>query len=159
MNKNDLIAYNEIKFPIMQLNKIIIPNGDENNEFFGLGWTHNFSQTGLWTEGNISTILFKLDKTQNKKVFLEIGITPYQINNKSNLKFSVFINNKLKEKFDLAENSDIKKIILELENNDKNTYKVDIKFINPTSPLEELVSPDARKLGLLVKSIVARTYN
>jgi len=159
MNENDLIAFNKIKFPIMQVDKKITPNSDINNEFFGLGWTHNFSQTGLWTEGNISTILFKLPPAQNKKIFLEIEVEPHKIKGKNELKFSVFANNKIKKEFDLTKNPSIKKIILELENNEKNTYKIDIKFINPKSPLDELVSPDARKLGLLVKSIVAKTYN
>ena len=35
-------------------------------------------------------------------------------------------------------------------------YKIDFKFSNIVSPLESLQSPDARKLGLLIKSIILK---
>ena len=43
---------------------------------------------------------------------------------------------------------------LKLKKNVTNRYKIDFKFLNPLiSPLEALKSPDARKLGLLIKSL------
>ena len=36
-------------------------NFQDEKAIYGLGWTHNFHSPnpGIWTEGNISTLLFK----------------------------------------------------------------------------------------------------
>ena len=155
MRENDLKEYNKIDFPIIQLNKKIIPTKNQFSEFFGLGWTHNLSESGVWSEGYISTILFKIDPANNENIFLEIEVEPALIGN-NKPKFTVFINNTLEKAYDLNEELDLNKIALKLKKNINNVYKIDFKFSNIVSPLESLQSPDARKLGLLIKSIILK---
>ena len=61
MSENDIAEYNKINFPIIELNKKIIPTKNKHHEYFGIGWTHNFLSGGLWSEGYVSTILFNLE--------------------------------------------------------------------------------------------------
>ena len=158
MNANDIIAFNEILYPKIQFNKLIEPSFKINSEYFGLGWTHNLSKKGLWTEGNISTILFEVEELGKKNISLEIEIYPNQLDLKNNLKFSLFINDNLNQNYDLNKDLGTKKIIVKLPESINNIYKVDFKLQNPVSALEKLISPDARKLGLLVKSIQLKSH-
>tara|TARA_B100000029_G_C17595264_1_gene963866 strand:+ start:1 stop:2136 length:2136 start_codon:yes stop_codon:yes gene_type:complete len=152
MSENDIAEYNKINFPIIELNKKIIPTQNRHNEYFGIGWTHNFLNDGLWSEGYISTILFKTITPEDKNIFLEIETLPSLINNEE-AKFNIFVNNNLQKTYNLNEIQKLDKIVLNLEKSINNSYKVDIKFSNLTSPLDILQSPDARKLGILLKSI------
>ena len=117
-----------------------------------MGWTHNFWSGGLWSEGYVSTILFKTITSEDENIFLEIEALPSLINNKE-AKFNIFVNNNLQKTYNLNEIQKLNKIVLNLEKSINNSYKVDIKFSNLTSPLDVLQSPDARKLGILLRSI------
>ena len=101
------------------------------------------------------SILFKIYPANNENIFLEIEVEPALIGN-NKPKFTVFINNTLEKAYDLNEELDLNKIALNLKKNINNVYKIDFKFSNIVSPLESLQSPDARKLGLLIKSIILK---
>ena len=155
MNKDDIARYKNINFPLIKLGDEVIPYQNKHDEYFGIGWTHNLSNPGIWSEGYISTLLFKIDSNQDDDFLLEIKIEPSQLNNKK-LKFNALINGEFTKRYETSENHNLSKLLLNLEKNIDNTYKVDFKFSNLDSALDVLQSPDARKLGFLVKSIKVR---
>tara|TARA_B100000029_G_scaffold512920_1_gene610904 strand:+ start:361 stop:2493 length:2133 start_codon:yes stop_codon:yes gene_type:complete len=152
MNEKDIIEYKNIDYPLIKLNNKIIPTQNKYDQYFGIGWTHNFSNPGFWSEGYVSTLLFKIEANQNDNFLLELAIEPSKINLKK-LNFNVFINGTLYKKYDSGENYDFSKLFINLEKDINNTYKIDFKFSNLDSALDLLESPDARKLGFLVKEI------
>jgi hypothetical protein len=155
-DKNELEQYNPII--LKPYSKINLEFHNENS-IHGFGWTHNnpYSNNGLWTEGNISNLLFKLNEINNDNFKIKIRINSIITKNNEPINFTIEINDNFSKRFslkninELKENSifiDTDKILLK----DKIVY---IKFIidNPVTKLELLESPDARKLGLLVESI------
>ena len=162
--KDEMTSYDEDQ--LEKYNPItLVENEKINLEFHnqssvhGFGWTHNFTSPlkGLWTEGNISNLLFALNKNTNKNSEIKIKISSIITKKNRPINFTVKIDDNFSKKFSL-------KNINELKNNsifikvDKNMLKKEIiyiKFIidNPTTRLELLESPDARKLGILVESL------
>ena len=152
MTKDDIIAYDKINFPIINLNEKIIPEPDKYHEYFGVGWSRNQLGNGLWTEGYISSIFFESNFDKNINATLEIEFETNHLNN--NLRFNILINDNFVQSYDLSKENKLEKMELKLKKNVTNRYKIDFKFLNPLiSPLEALKSPDARKLGLLIKSL------
>ena len=152
MTKDDIIAYDKINFSIINLNEKIIPEPDKYHEYFGVGWSHNQLGNGLWTEGYISSIFFESNFDKNINATLEIEFETNHLNN--NLRFNILINDNFVQSYDLSKENKLEKMELKLKKNVTNRYKIDFKFLNPLiSPLEALKSPDARKLGLLIKSL------
>ena len=43
----------------------------------GLGWSQDYQERGIWSEGNISTILFKYRSATNKKNYINIKISSF----------------------------------------------------------------------------------
>ena len=69
----------------------------------------------------------------------------------------ILLNKKIKKEFSV---NDVKKIInqtifLKINQNEiqDNNYVIDFLIENPVSPLEQLKSPDGRKLGILIESL------
>ena len=157
MNDNDKEIFNKIKPKILNINQIKDIYFDEEDNFYGLGWSHNFKKLGIWSEGPISTLLFKTEKNYGD-LKLEIFYKPYIAKNNKILKFDIYVNNVLNKnvKLELDENftQDRKIEILIDEKLIKNDeIKIDFNFKNLVSPYEMLETPDARKLGILTKKI------
>ena len=155
MNNSDKNKFDNIKFKYLKNNKKYIFDFNEKDNYFGLGWSHNQNKPGAWSEGTTSTLFFR---TNNEKedLNLEIFFKPFLLKKKTTSEFDVYINNQFFKKVELK----IKKtkyqkleIIIkkELVNNGK--IKIDFKFKDLKSPYDLLISPDSRKLGILVKSI------
>jgi len=129
---------------------------DENN-IHGLGWSHNIGQEGIWTEGKISTLLFKSDLNKNKKYKIIINLKSISTKKNSNLKFKILMNNNIKKEYSLKNVEELSddSISFYLNKFDINKKKHTIKFLieNPVSPLDNFTSPDGRKLGILIRSI------
>jgi len=157
MNDNDNKIFNKIKPKILNINQIKNIYFEEEDNFYGLGWSHNFKKLGIWSEGPTSTLLFKTEKNYGD-LKLEIFCKPYIGKNNKILKFDIYVNNLLNKnvKLELDENfiQDRKIEILideELIKNDE--IKIDFNFENLVSPYEMFESPDSRKLGILTKKI------
>ena len=126
----------------------------------GLGWSQDYQERGVWSEGNISTILFKYKKATNKKNYINIKISSFMKKNDHPLKFIIELNNKEVGKYSISNLKDLDniKIDMPLKKSNNDIYLINIKVINPISPLELFQSPDARQLGLLVESFEITKY-
>ena len=58
----------------LNLNEKKILSFKDNNSVFGLGWSHNMEADGIWSEGNISTILFNFNNYNKKKYMIKIKV-------------------------------------------------------------------------------------
>jgi hypothetical protein len=139
-------------------------NFRDEQAIHGFGWTHSIGSpsSGIWTEGNISTLLFKFVNTTNDDCLIKIRLGSLITKKNKPINFSININNLFTKKFSLKnvnqldENSIKLRVKKEIILNDANYIK--FKIENPVSPLELFQSPDARNLGLLIESIEIQTY-
>ena len=154
MNSSDKKAFNEMKPKLLAINKKQNLNFRDNNNYYGLGWSHNLGKPGIWSEGPISTLLLRTEENYGD-LKLEISYRPY-ITKKSNiLEFDVYVNNTFNQslKFTKKNQDEKLEVLIKEEFVDNNEIKIDFKFKNLVSPYEVLESPDSRKLGILVKNI------
>ena len=165
MNSYDLAHFKKIKPNLLEINKkkklyftdnVTLGYWNKKQEnYFGFGWSHNFRKQGAWSDGNLATLLFTLDKNLNNKV-LEIECEPYITKKNKTLDMDIYINGKFNKtiNFNYISNSKKEKISILLESESiNNEVKIDFIIKNPASPLELLQSPDSRKLGILVKNL------
>ncbi len=154
--KYELNAYKPI---VLTSGKKEVLNIRDEQSVHGLGWSHNmFSKNlGIWTEGNISTLLFKINEKTNKNYTIAIKLNSLSTKKNEYINFSININDLIFKKFSLKSIDDLNENLIKLKINEELIpgSVCYIKFIinNPVSPLELLKSPDARKLGILVESI------
>ena len=102
--------------------------------------------------GNISNLIFKLDKSINNKFFIKIKLNSIIIKKNEPINFSIDVNNIFIEKFSLKNINELREesIFINLNKKDIKNNIVYIKFKtnNPVTQLELLKSPDARNLGI-----------
>ena len=60
MSPKDIENFSKIKLNYDNTNKKYDFNFRERSKFLGVGWSHNHGNVGVWSEGNISFILFGL---------------------------------------------------------------------------------------------------
>ena len=154
MNDNDKKAFNEIKLKLLAINEKKNLNLRDESNYYGFGWSHNLDKPGIWSDGPISTLLFRTDKNYGD-LKLEISCQPY-ITKKNNIsELDIYVNNMFNQNLKLTKNNQDEKI--EILINEKliknNEIKIDFNFKNLVSPYEVLESPDSRKLGILMKNI------
>jgi hypothetical protein len=157
MTNKDVQQLKDIKFKKLKINTKYEFNFKNRSEYLGFGWSHNFSSKGVWSEGEFAFILFNIDnvKEKNKKIYLKIK--PYFNNNNNNFELIIYFNKNQKKIVKLSENKNFQVIDFEITKNeltDNNVIK--FKFNNLISPYDILQSPDARKLGLLLESIIIK---
>jgi len=149
------------KYTPINLKKNTIKNFNfyDENSIHGLGWTHNNLQNnkGMWTEGNISTLLFKIDENVSDTFMIKIKLKSLITKRNELINFEVNINDLLVKKFNLKNVNELNENSIFIKVN-KNIIKDDIVYIkfiinNPITKLELLRSPDARKLGILVENL------
>ena len=159
MSENDKKLF-KIYDPItLKENSKINFNFYDINSIHGFGWTHSnlLNNLGIWTEGNLSTLFFKIDESVSEKLIIKIKLKSLIIKNNESINFDLNINNSLIKKFNLKNVNELKEDSISIKIN-KNKIKDDIVYIkfiinNPVTKLELLQSPDARKLGILVESL------
>ena len=120
--------------------------------------SNNFStKKGIWTEGNISNLIFKLDKNINNKFLIKIKLNSIITKKNEPINFTIDVNNIFIEKFSIKNINELKEesIFINLNKEDIKNDIIYIKFktSNPVTKLELLKSPDARRLGILVESL------
>ena len=158
-DKDNLKKYEPI---VLKKNEINYLKFNDNKSIHGLGWTHNLgsNKKGIWTEGNSSSLLFKLNENLDENLKLEIKINSILTKNSNPLNFKIFINNKFYKNFNLKNLEDLNNntIFVDMNKNAFNGNIFHIKFLieNPITKLELLKSPDARMLGILVESIILK---
>ena len=155
MSDNDKRIFKKIKPKLLQINERKNLYFEDDDNYYGFGWSHNFKKLGIWSEGKISTLFFKTEKNYGG-LKLEIFCKPYITKKNDILKFDVYVNNSLIKNINLTKN-DLQDEKIEIEINEKfitnNEIKIDFYFKNPVSPYEVLESPDSRKLGILIKNV------
>jgi len=154
MNDNDKKIFNEIKPKLLAINEKKNLNFEDNDNYYGFGWSHNFGKLGMWSEGPMSTLFFRTDKNYGD-LKLEIFCKPYITKKNNTLEFDTYVNNLFNKNTKLTNNNQDEKfeILVNKELIKNNEIKIDFKFKNLVSPYEVFESPDSRKLGILVKNI------
>ena len=154
MNDKDKKAFKNVKPKLLEINeeKSLYYENDDN--YYGFGWSHNFKKLGIWSEGSTSTLFFRTDKNYGD-LKLEVSCRPYITKKNNILDLDVYVNNTFSGNVKMAKKNQDEKIeILISEKLIKNNeIKIDFNFKNPVSPYEVLESPDGRKLGILIKNI------
>jgi len=152
MNINDINKFKKIDFDIIKINKKYNLNFKDN--FFGFGWSHNSGSKGAWSEGKNSFLLLKIPEITNKDLKLEITFSNYSKNLNKNYSFEIYVNDKFYKKVDILDKNKFK-LLLKKQYNNENLF-IKFKFNELISPYEIFESPDARKLGILIKSIIVK---
>ena len=157
MTKNDIKRYENIELLKLNLSQKKILSFKDNNSVFGLGWSHNMEADGIWSEGNISTLLFNFNNYNKKKYMVKIKVRSISTKKNESLNFKVFFNNEIKKYYSLKNIDELNNhlITFKIEQDELNINHHLINFFisNPVSPLEKHQSPDGRKLGILLESI------
>ena len=152
--KNEMKKINLIHLKKNEKQKLIFV---DKNGIHGLGWSHNLGQEGIWSEGKISTLLFKSNLDNDKKYKIIINIKSISKSKNSNLKFKILMNNNIKKEYSLNSLEELNEntISFYLDEFDVKKEKHTINFLieNPVSPLDNFTSPDGRKLGILINGI------
>jgi len=152
MNKSDIHHFNSInpkKIIFNKKNTLFF-----KDDFLGFGWSHNFNNPGVWSDGENSFLLLTLPETSKKSLIVEIDFNLYLENNNDIFGMQIFSNDILRKEINFHKNKNIKKISFNLDRSHFNSeiLQFHFKFSGLVSPFENFESPDARKLGILLKS-------
>ena len=81
-------------------------------------------------------------------------LSKYKSNKNKNFRVQIFLNNELKQEINLNKYENNDNVILNLQQNELNSENILMfKFYDLISPLDIFESPDARKLGILLKTM------
>ena len=153
MNAYDLKDFEEIKFSLFAEKKIIDGN---SKEFFGIGWFYDPSNKFLWTDGNVSSFLAKINKESiSKKIIFKID--KYSLN-KENVILEIFVNDnflkveKLKKNITDSFEIDLSKLNIDLNVNNLN-LRVDFKYQDLLSEFEKKTNINGNKRAFKLLSV------
>jgi hypothetical protein len=152
MNENDKDSFKKIKPKLLEINENKILHFGERDSYYGLGWSHNLGKEGIWSEGKISTLLFRIKKNYGD-MKLEVSCSPYITKKNKVSEFDIYVNEVFKKNVKLKNKEEKIEILIDEKFIKNNEIKIDFSFKNSTSPYEVFESPDSRKLGILVKNI------
>ena len=159
MNKKDIELLKNYSPQNLKINEINYFNFKNEKSLHGLGWTHSNGTKfeGIWSEGFVSTILFKIDHKINDNFKLNIKLNSVLTKKNKPLDFEVYLNETLYKKFSLKKVTDLNNGLLTFDLNKKkfldDIIYIKFKIQNPVSKLDLFKSPDARKLGILIENI------
>ena len=160
MNENDKEEFNKVKISIITKNKkIIFKDLSLINEvaIFGLGWTYDYIEQSLWSDGERSSIIFKSEENVNKfKIIFdaEAYIRPKN----RNQELEIFVNGIFEKKFIFNENLKRNRYLtIDIEELKQDYVLIEFYPINPKSPFDILESVDTRKKGIKIHSLILKT--
>ena len=90
MNDNDKKIFNAIKPKLLAINEKKNLNFEDKDSYYGFGWSHNLGKPGLWSEGPMSTLLFRT-KEDYGNLKLEISCRPYITKKNNILEFEIYV--------------------------------------------------------------------
>ncbi len=154
MSESDIEFFNKIEPKILEIDQMVDLYFEEKNNYYGLGWSHNFRKLGVWSEGPISTLLFSTQENYDG-LKLEVFCAPYVSSKKENLEFDIYVNDVFIKKVEFKKSKNDEKIDIFIKGDllKSKNQKIDFHFKNLVSPYETYESPDSRKLGILVKKV------
>ena len=94
MEAGDIKEFDSIKLKALEIDKEISLSFKEKDNYYGFGWSHNAGKSGIWSEGPMSTLMFKIDKNYGN-IKLEISCLPYLTKKNKSLEFDIYVNNSL----------------------------------------------------------------
>ena len=154
MSPDDFEEISKIQFNEININEKYHFSFDKREEFLGVGWSHNTNKQGVWSEGDISFILFNLKNDSKEKLKVKLNLNSYNENNNRDYEVKIFFNDIFKKNIVLNNIKNNKNIIFDIQKNEiKDKNIIMFKFNNLISPLDIFKSPDARKLGILLNFI------
>ena len=136
---------------------------EDNNNFVGFGWSHNFNENGIWSEGKNSNLLFKVKESND--IFFQMDIIPFLNKENKKIDIKVFVNGKFNNNLNFKFDENIKenkiKVFFQIkkENIDNNILNIEFKNENPKSPFDLFLSPDSRQLNFLLLSFKFSSKN
>ena len=156
MNENDKEEFNKVKISTITKNKkIIFKDLSLINEvaIFGLGWTYDYIEQSLWSDGERSSIIFKSEENVNKfKIIFDAEAYIRPKNRNQELK--IFVNGIFEKKFIFNENLKRNRYLtIDIEELKQDYVLIEFYPINPKSPFDILESVDARKRGIKIHSL------
>ena len=159
MSKNDKIQFKKY-VPLTLRNKEKINfNFYEEDSIRGFGWTHSilFNNKGMWTEGNISNLLFNVNESVTENFTIKIKLKSLITKKNEPINFAVMVNDSLVNRFSLKNINELNEESIFIKVNksiiEDDTIYIQFKIDNPTSKLDLFKSPDARNLGILVETL------
>tara|TARA_B100000029_G_scaffold453229_1_gene478869 strand:- start:125 stop:2248 length:2124 start_codon:yes stop_codon:yes gene_type:complete len=155
MTEEDQKRIKNIKFKKLKYNENYEFNFKNRQDFLGFGWSHNSGKKGVWTEGELAFILFDIEKNTSDKPKLYLKFQPYKGNHKQDFGLVIYFNEVEKKVINFYNNKEIREIIIDLnqqEIREENIIK--FKLSNLISPFDKFESPDGRKLGILLESMI-----
>ena len=151
MNDHDKKELEKISFDKVFLNKDndIVFDG----KFLGFGWSHNNNKKGAWSEGKNSYLLLNSSSIEKNNLEINLSLAPYKANNRKDFEVRIFVNNVLNKTINLNSEKNITETRINFNNDKKNDdIKIHFEFSGLISPYDIFESPDARQLGVLLKS-------
>ena len=158
MNTIDLKKKDEINFYEINLNLKEKINFKDKNGILGFGWSHGsygkvYSNSGAWTEGNKSFLIFNNKVSGQKVESLSFELSQIMNNNKIPLDVNVYLNQEILTQIQL--NKSDKRIHLDLEKKlKKGVNEIMFEILNPITPVSKLESVDGRFLGFKMNSFI-----
>jgi len=141
-------------FPkILNYNNKINFNFNNHDSYYGLGWSKENDEDGIWTDGFHSSILFSINKDECRRgsmLNLLGDIFPNRKDRKLNLK--LFLNKKFVKELELKKNGD-NMLSLNIDCQNDESFLIDLIIINPLSERELLSGLNTKKKGFLLKSM------
>ena len=109
MNDNDKKIFKNTKLKLLEINEKKSLYFEDNDNYYGFGWSHNLGKPGIWSEGPISTLLFRTEENYGD-LKLEISCRPYITKKNSISEFDIYVNNTFNQNMKLANKNQDKKI-------------------------------------------------
>ena len=154
MKSEEIQKLNKLNYSKIDLNKKY--NIKFKDKILGFGWSHNFNDKGSWSEGENSFLYFKTPISK-KNLNLIFDFESYNSNVKEDFELEIYLNNELMKKINLYKNKRLKKVNIKLDNKfSDEDIEINFRFKNLISPYDIFESPDARKLGILLNSILIK---
>ncbi len=129
-----------------------------NQKYLGLGWTppkeynHLDNNSGMWSEGSRSALLFKLEG--NEKISVNFFFEPSILRKNYDFFINIFVNNKNYKK--ILINNKIENnfsIIIDPKDFSSRDIFMEFNFSVLETPWEQAFKPDFRYLGIKLKTI------
>ena len=160
MNENDKNEFDKIKISKIAKNKkIIFKDLSFINKMaiFGLGWSYDYAEQSLWSDGKRSTIVFKTE--QNIDKFKLIFDTEAYIRPKNKTQeIEIFVNGIFHKKLIFNEEYRRNKSLnIDIKDLNQDFILVEFHTIEPKSPFDLLESVDTRKKGIKIHSLILVT--
>ena len=123
---------------------------------FGLGWSYDYKDQSLWSDGERSSIIFR-PKIDAKKFKIILDLEAYIRPKHNTQEIEIFLNRIFKKKVIFNEkHRRNKSLTIEIEDLNQDLILVEFYAINPKSPFGLLENVDTRKKSIKIHSLTLK---